>query len=271
MSQQSKLIGIIAGGGQLPELLVKDIHSKGQKVVVAGAKDFASSQVAEAADTFQEFYVGNLEAILDYFRANKVDTLLLSGQVNHAEIFDPRHFGPILQQVVAHPNNRAEALLGRILAAIESNGFTVADMRDYISPHLAPEGYYGSVEPDARLLQEFEHAGDIARKTAELNIGQSILVKHGAVLAVEAIEGTDMMLRRMRNFDAKGSVLIKLPLAKKDPRFDIPVIGARTIENMEDIGAKLIVIAAGNTIVIDPEETRETADNAGISILGKRL
>jgi DUF1009 family protein len=264
-------IAIIAGGGQLPELLVRDIQAKGQKVVVAGIKHFASAQLSEIADFIDHFYVGNLEGILEYFQQNSADTLLLSGQVDHAEIFDPQHFGPLLKKIIAAGDNRAEALMGRVVAEIESNGFSVADMRQYVSPHLVPEGVFATVVPDDNLLREFDNALSTASKVSELNIGQSILVKYGTVLAVEAMEGTDGMLRRMRDFNAHDSVLIKLPLAKKDPRFDIPVIGARTIENMATIGARLLVVQADNTIVIDPEQTAAAADAAGIAILGKRL
>jgi hypothetical protein len=182
-------------------------------------------------------------------------------------MFKPELFDELMRSIISSGDNRAEAILGRITTAIEAQGLPVADLREYLGGHLAGSGVLTTSQPEQNLLGDLEFGLPIAREVVRLNIGQSVLIKDRVVIAVEAIEGTDGMIRRTAPLNLSAAVVIKLPLPSKDPRFDLPVIGSRTIESMKLAGAALLVIAAGQTIIIDPDKCIATADDAGISII----
>ena len=195
----------------------------------------------------------------------------MCGHVEHREVFAQRPLDDLMRSILSQPDLRADSLLGRIADTIEDNGLPVADLRKYVGDHLVRPGLLGGNKAPEGAMRDLGFGWPLARRIADLNIGQAIMVRNGVVVAVEAAEGTDEMIERGGRIAGPGSIVIKLPLSGKDPRFDIPVIGSDTTFTMAKAGAVLLAVAAGNTIVIDPRETMEAAESEGVSIIANEL
>lgn len=255
----------------LPFIVARGAAERGVAVVTVGLEGFADERLAAMSSAYATEYAGQLLRCIEFLRDNGADAALLCGQVDHRQVFDTARFDELMLSVLQDADKRAEPLLSRITTAIEANGLPVADIRPFVALHLVPDGTFGVVEPEKSNIRDLAFGWPLARKLAELNIGQAMMVKGGVVIAVEAIEGTDGMIRRVAPIGLSGCTVIKLPLGGKDPRFDMPVIGSGTIASMVEAGVSLLAVAAGQTIVIDPEECRDAADAAGIAIVARPL
>jgi len=268
--QNDDVIGLIAGGEGLPAIVALEAHRQGKSVVIAGLKGFVDPKLQILCDTFGAIDLGQLGECITFLKDAGAVEVVFCGQIDHREIFTTREFDELMASAIAQADNRADSLLGRIAETVEQYGLRVADLRNYLGQHLAGEGLLGGVTPDEASLSNLEFGWPLAKELAELNIGQAVMVKQGVVVAVEAAEATDRMIARGGELAGPGAVVIKLPMKNKDPRFDIPVVGSNTIEAMSKAGARLLVIAAGQTIIIDPEEFITSADEAGIAVVSRR-
>lgn len=273
VSDRKSPLGIIAGAGPLPQIVSREGSKQGREVVAVGLTGFSDPKIESVCDKFAAFEIGELSAMIEFLKASGAEEVLLCGHVDHSSVFSAKKFDELMSAALAEVDKRAEKLLGRIADAIESKGLRVGDLRAYLSSHLAGEGILGNAEPSAELLGELGFAWPLAVKVSELNIGQAVIVNKGVVLAVEALEGTDEMIRRAGSFPGKaslGSTVIKLPLKSKDPRFDIPVVGCQTVSAMSEVGAGQLAIAASQTIIIDePAQFVKSADKAGIAVIAR--
>ncbi len=268
-------VGIIAGAGPLPFIVAEGAAARGLEVAVAGLEGIASPELPSRCEVFTSIEPGELGACIEFFRISSVREVLLCGQIDHSQVFAVKRPDELMRSVLAEADKRAEKLLGRIADAIEEHGLPVGDIRGYLGSHLAGEGTLGQVEPSNEILRDLEFAWPLALRFVELNIGQALVVRGGVVLAAEALEGTDGMIRRAAELPGgagRRATVIKLPLKNKDPRFDLPVIGIDTVRAMADVGASLLVVAAGQTIIVDrPDVFTEAADSAGIAVFGRCL
>ena len=262
-------IGIVAGGGELPLVVARQLALRSRQVSVAALAGLADSRLKTLCRNHREIDPGRLQDCIDFLKEAGAEEAIFCGHIDHREVFSKREFDPLFQSILARPDLRADALLGAVADAFEAAGLPVADMRNHLGEHLAPEGLLGSAEPTEQANRDLGFGWPIARKIAEQNVGQAIMVRGGVVIAVEAVEGTDAMIARGGELAGPGSTVIKLPLSNKDPRFDLPVIGSSTIKSMAAVGCALLAITAGNTIIIDPKETYALADKAGIAIISK--
>jgi DUF1009 family protein len=264
-------VGLIAGGGALPFIIAEQAAMLGRKVVAAGLKGFVKTELKSHVEQFSLFGPGNLKACIEFLKKSGSQEIVFCGQIDHRVIFADKDFDELMRSILAKADNRADSLLSRIAEAVEEHGLRVARLRDYLGEHLAPEGILGTHRPNKDALRDLEFGWKLAEESAELNIGQSLMVKAGVVIAVEAMEGTDAMIRRGGELAGPGATVIKLPLKDKDPRFDLPVVGSSTIKTMAAMGAVVLAFAAGETIIIDPQPFRQLADETGISVVSRRL
>ena len=262
-------IGIVAGGGGLPLVVARQLSLMNIEATVAALDGFADSRLKTLCRHYREVDPGHLQDCIDFLKQSGAEQVILCGHIDHREVFSKREFDALFQSILARPDLRADALLGAVADAFDAAGLPVADMRNYLGEHLAPEGLLGSAETTEQADRDLGFGWPIARKIAEQNVGQAIMVLRGVVIAVEAVEGTDAMIARGGALAGPGSTVIKLPLSNKDPRFDLPVIGSATIASMAAAGCALLAFTAGNTIIIDPKKTYAEADKAGIAIISK--
>lgn len=268
---ETTVLGIIAGAGNLPLIIASEARNKGIKVVSIGLEGLADQALDGLSDLYTSIDIGQLLQCLNYLKTNGAQEVVLCGHIDHREIFKKHNFDKLMLSILQQEDKRAESLLGRITSEIAAEGLPVADIRNYLGKHLVSEGILGTVTPDEKQLKDVGLGWKLASRIADLNIGQTVMLKDGVVLAVEAVEGTDNMIRRTEGFGLKETSVIKLPVHNKNARFDLPVIGSMTIESMIFARANLLAVAAGQTIIIDPEECIAKADAAGIAIIAKDL
>ncbi|HUX06169.1 MAG TPA: UDP-2,3-diacylglucosamine diphosphatase LpxI [Acidobacteriota bacterium] len=269
--QNPDVVGLIAGGGGLPAIVALEALRQGKTLVIAGLKGFVDSDLRQHSEAFRVIDPGNLRDCISFLKDAGAKEVVFCGQIDHREIFARRQFDDLMASIIAQADNRADSLLGRIAETVEQHGLRVAALRNYLGLNLAGEGVLGKIAPDESSQRDLEFGWPLAMELAELNIGQAIMVKSGVVIAVEAAEATDRMIARGGELAGPGAVIIKLPRKDKDPRFDIPAVGSETIASMFKAGVKLLAFAAGNTILIDPEEFLAAADKAGIAVVSKIL
>ena len=270
-SSRSNRIGVIAGAGPLPAIVAREAGNQGFLVLIAGLDGFVDESLANTFEDFERIHPGRLSECIKLLKKSGAQHVLLAGHIDHRQVFDLDEADDLVKEILAQPDKRAESLLGSIVAAIEASGLEVADMRLFLGPHLAAEGRLGSVEPDYESKRDLDFAWPIAVKAARLNIGQSMMVRSGVVVAVEAVEGTDETIRRGGALAGSGTIMLKLPTKNKDPRFDLPVVGSDTVKELAEVKSKLLAVAARQTIIIDPEDFRRVADASGIAVIARDL
>lgn len=261
-----KPIGLVAGRDNLPFEVIAEIKRRRAKSVVVGLKGEVAPGVAEAADVYMEIEAGHIEKIIDFLKQQNVVEMVMAGKIGKGAIFKDsfdRRFQQILQEL---PEKNDDSILLAIVQEFERNGFQVAKQTEYLHQLLAPLGpILGQVTPSeaADLKLGFK----MAKAIGDLDIGQSVVVKQGVVLAVEAIEGTDEAIIRGGSLGGPGAVVVKVSKPKQDERFDVPTVGLTTIESMGKIKAKVLGIEAGKTLIVNRAEMLALAEEYQIKII----
>ncbi len=270
-------LGIVAGGGALPRLVAEARAGAGLPYMLVFMGEEAPGWAAGHPHEVHAFeYPQRVVAALKRAGCTHV---VMAGGVNRPKIRWSR-FRPstVAFAVKALPLLRRgdDGLLGGIARLFEAQGFSVIGVQDVLGDILAPEGVIGRCEPGAQDLADMRRAAAIVRALGPLDVGQGAVVAEGVCLAVEAVEGTDLMLRRVAEMPAArrprtpSGVLVKMPKPGQDLRVDLPTIGPDTVSGAAAAGLRGIAVAAGRANVIGLDETRETADAAGLFILGAR-
>ncbi len=277
-SKSGKLV-IVAGYGKLPFLATAGAKSAGVSVCVLGIRDQASEQLKEYADRFYWIPISRVGRWIKLAKKFGATELIFAGGVKKTQAFMPWRilkYLPDLRTLKiwflrAKSDRRNLALLSALADEIEQEGIRVINSVQYCKETLADDGILTRIKPSRSVLDDIEFAWPIAIKIAEMDVGQAIAVREKDIIAVEAIEGTDEMIKRAGEL-AKGRwTLIKVAQPHQDMRFDVPTVGPDTIENLYANQAVALVIQAGKTIMIDKEKMIALADKYKIAIIGKTL
>lgn len=271
-------IGLIAGGGRLPFLQAQGMRAAGFRVVCVGLEGQYDEDLPGCCDVFSVVGVLQLGRWARVLRRAGASQAVMVGKVEKSQfIYHPLACFRLLPswRVVKlffwdmRRDKRTQGMLGSVAAELNKIGIELVDTTQYIPEHLATEGVLTQREPSAAQRRDIDFAWPILMRMNDLDIGQAVAVKGGDVVAVEAIEGTDAMIARAGELSRGGGwVLAKGAPPNKDPRFDVPTIGAQTIENMAKAGAVALVVAAGKVILLDKPELLAAADRAGIAVVG---
>jgi DUF1009 family protein len=279
-------LGLIAGNGRFPFLLLDAARAHGLRVVVAAIKEETSPEIDEraAADpaniTVHWLSLGELSRLIDTFKAEGVTRAVMAGQVKHKQIFSSIRPDWRLAKLLLNLRTRnTDMLLGAIAKVLEDEGITLLSSTAFLEPMLAPAGVLTQRAPDAAERADITYGLGVARGIAGFDLGQTVIIAAGACVAVEAMEGTDATIARggmlFREMDEEASTLarrltvVKVAKPKQDMRFDVPVVGVPTIEAMRSAGATCLCVEAGRTLLFDREAMIAAADAAGIAILGE--
>lgn len=272
-----KKLGLIAGGGDLPSSVAARCNEEGRPLYVIRLDGFADdSMAAWPGETIGMAQIG---AILKTLRREQCEAVCLAGYVKRPDFkaLKPDLKGAsLLPGIIAAATKGDDALLRKILGVFEGEGFAVEGADDILGSHMLAQGAMGRISPDEKQMHDIMKAVHVAEKSGELDIGQGAVVVDGLVLAVEAQEGTDLMLQRVASLpqDLRGragkpkGVLAKAPKPIQDVRVDMPVIGPRTIELAAVAGLAGIAGYEGRLIVMDLDATREAADRHGLFVWG---
>ncbi|MEY3283783.1 MAG: LpxI family protein [Acidobacteriota bacterium] len=264
--------GLIAGNGRFPFLVLEGARAAGVEMVVAAIREETDPRIAELASSIEWISVGHLGKLIRFFRKEGVDQVIMAGQVRHVQIFKLSALPDLrMARMLARLKRRnTDALLGAVADELESEGIRLIDSTTYLQPLLARAGVLTRRAPDKSELADIEYGREVAHELARLDLGQTIVVKNQAVVALEAMEGTDATIRRAAEL-VRGRPLTVIKVAKpnQDMRFDVPVIGLQTIETLVACHVTAVSLTADKTLIFDREETLEAANRHRIAIVAR--
>lgn len=270
MAEPKEKYGLIAGNGQFPFAVLQSAREQALDVVVAAIKEETLPEIESCGYPVHWLGLGELGTLIRLFRKEGVRKAIMAGQVKHVQIFGSSFPDLTMIRMLAGLKRRnTDSLIGGVARVLEESGISLVDSTMLLKPHLAPEGALTRRGLDASEQADVDFGRPIARRIAAMDIGQTIVVRDRDVVAVEAMEGTDAVIRRAGELAHRENLtVIKVSKPKQDMRFDIPVIGQTTVQNMIDSGATALVIDAGRTIVFDREKLVEEADRHNIAVVG---
>jgi DUF1009 family protein len=260
--------GLIAGNGRFPFLVLEGARRAGARVSVAAIREETDAEIERVADSFVWVGIGQLNKMIRFFKREGVEKAIMAGQVKHVQIFssaipDLR----MLRMLLRLPRRNTDALIGAVAQELASEGIELIDSTFFLS-HLLPQvGTLTRREPDGRERGDIEYGLEVAREIARLDLGQTIVVRAKACVAIEAMEGTDATVRRAGELARGRLTVVKVAKPDQDMRFDVPVVGIPTIETMAQAGATCLCITAGKTLMFDREEMIKLANEKGISMI----
>jgi DUF1009 family protein len=260
--------GLIAGNGKFPFLVAEGARRAGVELAVAAIREETDPAIERVAERVTWVGIGQLGRMIRFFKREGVEKAIMAGQVKHVQIFsgalpDLR----MLKMLVSLPRRNTDALIGGVAGELAREGIELIDSTYFIKDHLPGEGTLTRRAPDERERGDIEYGLEVAREIARLDLGQTIVVRARACVAVEAMEGTDATVRRAGQL-AKGRLtVVKVAKPNQDMRFDVPVVGVPTIETMAEAGATCLCVTAGKTLIFDREEMLALADRRRITIV----
>ena len=268
MSDNESSLGIIAGKGAYPLELAASARAQGvQRLVAVAFRKETRPAIASMVDAVTWLKVGQLQAMLDAFKALGVNQVVMAGQITPTHLFRLRPDRKAISLLLGLKERNAHTIFGAIADELAALGITLRPASLFMERALAVEGVLTARGPTEREAADIAHGLGVARATSALEIGQTVVLKEGTILAVEAFEGTDRTIRRGGKLGGSGAVAVKVAKPGHDMRFDIPVIGLRTIRALRRAEVSALAIQAGRCIVLEREQVIALADNGDIAIV----
>jgi DUF1009 family protein len=265
-------LAIIAGNGRFPFLVLEAARDQGIDPVVVAIKEEASPELSKTARALHWLSLGEVSKLLEILSAERVTQVILAGQVKHAQLFSSIKPDGMLRRVLKGMRRRnTDSLIGAFVRMVEGRGIQVVDSTLFLKPLLPGAGTLTRRAPEPDEVADVACGREIARKIAALDIGQTIVVADRACLAVEAMEGTDATIERAAKLsNGRRLVVVKVSKPRQDMRFDVPVVGFKTIRVMSQANARVLAVDAGKTLLFERERMIEEANQAGIAIVGMK-
>lgn len=269
MSVLTPTFGLIAGNGKLPILLAQSLKSQNIKIKAVGIKGDTSVFLKPFVDQLVWIDPGELRKLFEHFKKEGIQKAVMAGQVNPKNLFDEkRKWDDDLQNLLAGlPNRKADTIFGAIADRLQKEGIELLDSTLFLTDHLTPKGTLTRRAPTLKELADIEFGWTIAKAMGELDVGQTVVVKEKAILAIEAMEGTDRTILRGGKIARSGAVVVKMSKPKQDNRFDVPVVGPRTVKTMRKVKAGCLAIEARKTLLLERESMIRLADRANICVV----
>ncbi len=261
--------GLIAGNGQFPFLVLEGAHTAGASTVVVAIKEETDPRIDDVADNVLWVGIGQLGKMISFLKKEGVSQAIMAGQVKHIQIFSGAL--PDLRMVKMLwnlPRRNTDALIGGVASELAKEGIELIDSTHFIPEQLAGVGPLTKRKPTDHESENIEYGLHIADEIARLDLGQTIVVRSKACVAIEAMEGTDATIRRAGELANGKLTVVKVAKPDQDMRFDVPVVGLPTIRTMIDAGATCLSVTAGKTLIFDRYEMIALADANKICITG---
>ena len=260
--------GLIAGNGKFPFLVVEGAKKQGASLAVVAIREETDKRIEEIAEKIVWVGIGQLGKMISFFKKEAVEKAIMAGQVKHVQIFSGAL--PDLRMVKMLwnlPQRNTDALIGGIADEMLKEGIELIDSTYFIQDQLAREGVLTRRKPDETERGNIEYGLRAANEIARLDLGQTIVVRAKACVAIEAMEGTDAVISRAGELARGKLTVVKVAKPNQDMRFDVPVVGVPTIQTMIKSGASCLCLAAAKTLIFDKEEMLELANRNNISIV----
>jgi len=267
-------IGLIAGNGRFPFLVLEAARAQGHDVTVIATKEEAFKDLDAAARkagaSIHWISIGQLGTCIRLLQEARVSQAVMAGQVKHTKIFGGIVPDLTFMGVLAKlPFQNTDGLIGAVASVLRENGIELIDSTALLQPLLATAGVMTERQPTREEHDDIEFGYRMADAIAALDIGQTVAVKHRAVVAVEAMEGTDEVIGRAGHLAGPGVRIVKVAKPGQDMRFDVPVVGVATIQAMRIAGASALSIDAGKTLMFERDAMLASANEASITIVGR--
>jgi UDP-2,3-diacylglucosamine hydrolase len=279
-------LGLIAGNGQFPFLVLKEAVKQGMSVAVAAIREETDPRIEQAVDSGQEapsvrvrwIGLGQLGKLIRFFKEEGVQEAVMAGQVRHAHIFSKKGLSPLgrlsalpdlkmIRLLLSLPQKNTESLIGAVADALQKEGVRLVDSTLLLKHLLARPGVLSRRQPTVEEWKDIRYGRQVAREIARLDLGQTVVIKNQAVVAVEAMEGTDETVERASRLAAGGRLtVVKMSRPEQDMRFDVPVVGMRTLQTLGRCHVSALGLEAGRTLVLDGREFFEEADRLKLAI-----
>jgi len=273
-------LGLIAGNGKFPFLVLDAARAQGYDVIVAAIKEETSSEIESyGASSVHWLSLGELSKLIDTFKAEGVTRAVMAGQVKHKQIFSAiKPDWRLAKLLLSLGTRNTDSLLGAVAKVLADEGIMLENSTALLEPLLAKPGVLTKRAPSAPERKNIEYGRAVARRLADYDIGQTVVIAEAACVAVEAMEGTDATIERagqlMQSLDlepkastlSRALTVVKVAKPTQDMRFDVPVIGLKTIETMARAGATCLAVDAGRCLLLDGEAMTRAADQAGIAV-----
>jgi DUF1009 family protein len=266
--EQLKGWGLIAGNGRFPFLVLEGARSQGIEMAVIALKEEASPELEQIAKRLHWVSLGELSKTIELLQQEGVTQAVMAGQVKHNKIFSAiRPDWKLAKLLFSLPRKNTDALIGAVARVLEDEGIRLVDSTIFLKPLVPQPGVLTRRAPTEHEAEDIAYGIGVARQIAGMDIGQTVVIADRACVAVEAMEGTDETIARAaRIAGGKPLVVVKVSKPGQDMRFDVPVVGLPTIEQMKTAGATALAVDAGRTLLFDREKLIELADATGIAI-----
>lgn len=260
---------LIAGSGRYPALVIEGARATGvKKIVVAAFENETAPETTAMADELHWLRVGQLGKMLDAAKKSGAHHAMMAGQLAPKNLFDLRPDFKALILLAKLKRRNAETLFGEVANQLNLVGIELLQATTFLEAHLATNGHIAGPRLKKRYIDDVEYGFSIAKESSRLDIGQTVVVKHGTVLAVEAFEGTNECVQRGGALGRGDATMVKVSKPNQDMRFDVPVIGEITIETARAAGLRTIAVEANCTLLLDKPRVSAAADKAGVTIYG---
>jgi len=272
-------LGLIAGNGKFPLLVLDAARARGVEVVVAAIREEASPEIEQhGAAVVHWLSLGELSKLIETFRREGVRRAIMAGQVKHKQIFSSiKPDWRLAKLLLSLRTRNTDALIGAVAKVLADEGITLENSTEFLEPLLVRPGVLTRRAPDENERRDVAYGREVARHLSQYDIGQTVVVAQAACVAVEAMEGTDAAIERagrlMATLEREASTLsrrltvVKVAKTNQDMRFDVPVIGLKTIDAMKEASATCLALDAGRCLLLDGDAAIEAADASGISIV----
>jgi len=270
MPEDGEMIGLIAGGGQFPLMVADAAKRRGMRVVAVAHAGETDSSLSKKADKIVWIKLGQLGRLIRSFKNSGVRRAVMAGTITKKRMFenvmpDLRGMALMARLAVFHDDDILRAVAGELA----KEGIHIVSAAEYLPELPAPSGCLTRRRPTGTEREDIDFGWRMAKELGRLDIGQCVVVRKKTVLALEALEGTDAAIQRGGELSREGAVVVKVSKPNQDLRFDVPSVGAGTILTMRGVGASVLAVEAGKTLMFDREEMIALADSAGISIVGR--
>ncbi len=260
--------GLIAGNGRFPFLVLEGARSQGIEMAVIAIKEEASPDLEKSAKRLHWVSLGELSKTIDLLHKEGVTQAVMAGQVKHSKIFSAiRPDWKLAKLLFSLPRKNTDSLIGAVARVLQDEGIQLVDSTLFLKPLLPEPGVLTRRVPNEQEKADIAYGHSVARQIAGMDIGQTVVIAEQACVAVEAMEGTDETIARAaRIVGGKPLVVVKVSKPRQDMRFDVPVVGLPTIEQMKSSHVTALAVDAGRTLLFDRQKLIELADAAGIAI-----
>ena len=262
--------GLIAGNGRFPELALETARALGHDVTVIAIKEEAPKSIEALAPRCHWISLGQLSKLIDILKSDGITEVMMCGQVKHAKIFSS--IAPdwrLVKLLASVPSKNTDGLIGGVIRILQDEGIRLTDSTTLLKPLLAAAGVMSKRKPEKDETVDIEYGRRVANALAGFDVGQAVAICERACVALEAMEGTDAMLRRAAGLtNGRRLSLVKVARRREHLLFDVPVVGLSTIPVMRETGTTVLAVEAGRTLMLDKEEMLKAANEAGIAIVG---